>query len=215
VDAVHQSDDLPIVLLVKGEQVVGHELHGGVVFLLLQGFHAGDPGRAVLLQWWEESHGCTSDGLFVELAQVSWGFAGDGLVGVGELKTGCSHAPSFSYVGEVFTLCDVDGDFTALDAMFYILTAFILGMPLYSKSLHGGIQELGESFGVETVATDPNTFGHLWVWEESTVVVCEWKAEGVVALLLLKVRKSWQWDSSVGVGDDEGGGVPSFIRCQC
>jgi hypothetical protein len=35
---------LPIVLLVEGEQVVGHELHGGVVFLLLQGFHAGDPG---------------------------------------------------------------------------------------------------------------------------------------------------------------------------
>jgi hypothetical protein len=49
---------------------------------------------------------------------------------------------------------------------------------------------------VEAVAADPNTFGHLWVWEESTVVVCEWKAEGVVALLLLTVRKSWQWDSS-------------------
>jgi hypothetical protein len=44
--------------------------------------------------------------------------------------------------------------------MFFILTAFILGTLLYSKSLHGGIQELGESFGVEAVAADPNIVVH-------------------------------------------------------
>jgi hypothetical protein len=59
VDAVPQHGGLFVVLLVRGEQVVSHVLHGGAVFLSLQGFQAGNLGGVVLLQGWEESHGCT------------------------------------------------------------------------------------------------------------------------------------------------------------
>ena len=100
----------------------------------------------VLLQWWEESHWCTGDGLFIDLAQLLEGFAGDGLVGVGEAKSGGSRTLGVGEVGEVFTLGDVDGDFTTLDAMFFIHSAFILRALLDSKSLHGGVEKLGETF---------------------------------------------------------------------
>ena len=60
-----------------------------------------------------------------------------------------------------------------------------------TKSLHGGIEKLGETFGVEVVAVDPNSFCHLWAWEEPAMVVCEWTAEGEAALLSLKVGKIW------------------------
>ena len=128
------------------------------------------------------------------------------MVGVGEAKSGGSRTLGVGEVGEVFTLGDVDGDFVALDAMFFILLAFILGVLLDSKSLHGGIEKLGETFGVEAVVADPNSFCHLWAWEELAMVVYGWEAKGCSCLLLLKVGKIWQWDSSVGVGDDESGG---------
>jgi hypothetical protein len=57
---------------------------------------------------------------------VLQGFAGDGLVGVGEAKSSCSHTPGFGYVGEIFTLRDVDGDLTMLGVMLFILIAYIL-----------------------------------------------------------------------------------------
>jgi hypothetical protein len=79
------------------------------------------------------------NGLFIDLAQVSQGFAGNNLVGVSETKSGGGHAPSFSYVGEVFTLSHIDGDFTSLGAMLFIFIAFIHRAVLDSKSLHGGI----------------------------------------------------------------------------
>jgi hypothetical protein len=82
------------------------------------------------------------------------------LVGVGEAKYSCSHTLGFGYVGEVFTLHDAKGDFIALGAMFFILMAFILGALLDTKSLHGGVQKLGKTFGVEVVATNPNSFYH-------------------------------------------------------
>ena len=68
VDIVPPLGSLFVVLLVEGEQVVGHILHGGAVFLGLQGFHVGDLGGAILLQRWEGSHGCTGDGLLLDLA---------------------------------------------------------------------------------------------------------------------------------------------------
>ena len=136
---------------------------------------------AVLLQGQKESHGRTGNGFFVDLAQVSQGFVGDSLIGVDEIKSGCSHTLGFSYVGEVFTLPDVDGDFTAFGAMFFILAAFILGALLDTKSLQGGVLKLGKTFGVEAVAADPNSFCHLWAWEESTMVVYGWEAEGTAA----------------------------------
>jgi hypothetical protein len=82
------------------------------------------------------------------------------LVGVGEAKSGYSRTPGFGYVREVFTLHDVDGDFTVFGAMFFILTAFILRALLDTKSLHGGVQKLRKTFSVEVVATDPNSFCH-------------------------------------------------------
>jgi hypothetical protein len=134
---------------------------------------------------------------------VLQGFAGDGLVGVDEAKSGGSRTPGVSEVGKVFTLGNVDGDFTTLGVVFFILSAFVLGALLDTKSLHGGIEKLGETFGVEALVADPNSLCNLWVWEESAMVVCGWTAEGAAALLLLKVGKSWRWDSSVGVDDDE------------
>ena len=41
-------------------------------------------------------------------------------------KSGCSRTQGFDDVREVFTLHDVDGDFSALGAMFFILLAFVL-----------------------------------------------------------------------------------------
>jgi hypothetical protein len=35
------------------------------------------------------------------------------------------------------------------------------------------------------------------------VVVCRWESKGATALLLLEVGEGWQWNSLVGVGDDE------------
>ena len=49
VDALPQLRGLLVMFLIEGEQVVGHELHGGAIFLLLQGFHTGDLGWSVLL----------------------------------------------------------------------------------------------------------------------------------------------------------------------
>jgi hypothetical protein len=87
-------------------------------------------------------------------------FVGDGLVVVNEAKSGGSRTPGVGEVREVFTLGDGDGEFTALGAMFFILSAFVLGVLLDTKSLHGGIEKLGETFGVEAVVVDPNSFCH-------------------------------------------------------
>jgi hypothetical protein len=121
------------------------------------------------------------------------------LVGVGEAKFSCGHTPSFGDVEEVFTLGDVDGDFTALSAMFFILLAFILEALLDTKSLHGGVEKLGTTFGVEAVATNPNSFGDLCGCGRSR----RWwflhvESEGLW-LLLLKGGENWQWDALVGV----------------
>ena len=105
----------------------------------LQGFHVGPPNWSILLPWREESHGHTSNGLFVDLTKVSQGFAGNSLIGVGEMKSGGGHALGFSDVREVFTLRDVDGDFASLCAVLFVLMAFILGAVLDSKSRNGGI----------------------------------------------------------------------------
>ena len=54
-------------------------------------------------------------------------FAGHNLVGVDEAKLGCGHILGLSYVGELLTLPNIDGNFTPLSAMLIILTALILG----------------------------------------------------------------------------------------
>ena len=87
------------------------------------------------------------------------------MVGVSEAKSGCGHTPSLDDVREVFTLGDVDGDFTTFGDVFFILLAFVLGVLLDSKSLHGGVEKLGKTFGVEVVAINPNSFSHFSVGE--------------------------------------------------
>jgi hypothetical protein len=82
------------------------------------------------------------------------------LVGVSEAKSGGSRTLGFGEVREVFSLGDVDGDFTTFSVVFFILSAFILGELLDSKFLHGGVEKLGKTFGVEAVAINPNSFGH-------------------------------------------------------
>ena len=79
--------------------------------------------------------GVRTNGLFIDLAKVPQGFVGHNLVGVDEAKPGCGHIPGFSDVGELFTLPNVDGNFTPLRAMLFILTALIPGMIFDSELL--------------------------------------------------------------------------------
>ena len=57
------------------------------------------------------------------------------IVGVDEAKPSCGHIPSLSDVGELLTLPNVDGNFTPLSAMLFILTALILGTIFDSELL--------------------------------------------------------------------------------
>jgi hypothetical protein len=68
VDVIPQPEGLSVMLLVEHKQVGDHVLHRRVVFVTLQGFHAGNPGRAVLLLGWEESHGRAGNVLLVDAA---------------------------------------------------------------------------------------------------------------------------------------------------
>ena len=81
--------------------------------------------------------------LFIDLAKVPQGFVGHNLVGVDEAKPGCGHIPGFSEVGELFTLPDVDGNLTPLDA-----TLLILRTILDSELLQGVIQDFGKTLSV-------------------------------------------------------------------
>ena len=67
-----------------------------------------------------------SNGLFIDLAKVPQGFAGHNLVGVDEAKPGCGHIIGFSDVKTLLTLPNIDGNFTPLSVMLFILTALIL-----------------------------------------------------------------------------------------
>ena len=75
------------------------------------------------------------NGLFIDLAKVPQGFVGHNLVGVDEAKPGYGHILGFKDVGELFTFPNVDGNFTLLSAMLFILTALILGMIFDSELL--------------------------------------------------------------------------------
>ena len=54
-------------------------------------------------------------------------------------ETHCDHIPGFSDVGKLLTLPNIDGNFTPLSAMLFILMALILRMILDSEFLQGGI----------------------------------------------------------------------------
>jgi hypothetical protein len=94
---------------------------------------------------------------------MSQGFAGHGLVGVAEAKPGCGHIPGFSDIGELLTLANVDGDLTSLNAMLHVLMALILGTILDSELLQGGIQDFGETLGIQAVAANLNSCHPRWV----------------------------------------------------
>jgi hypothetical protein len=81
---------------------------------------------------------------------------GHNLVGVDEAKPGCGHIPGFSDVGELFTLSNVDGNFTLLSAMLFILRVLILRTIFDSELLQGGIQDLGKTLSVQAVTTNPD-----------------------------------------------------------
>ena len=89
-----------------------------------------------------------SNGLFIDLAKVPQGFVGHNLIRVNEAKLGCGHILGFSDVGELLTLPNVDGNFTPFSAMFFILTALILGLIFDPEFLQGGIQDFGKTLSV-------------------------------------------------------------------
>ena len=112
--------------------------HGRTIFLHilpLQSLHASPPCSPIPIQRWKEPHGGMGNGLLIDLAEVPQGFVGHNLVGVGEAKPSGGHTLGFSEVGELFTLPDVDGNLTSLDAMFLILLALILRMTFDSELL--------------------------------------------------------------------------------
>jgi hypothetical protein len=85
------------------------------------------------------------------------------LVGIAEVKPDCSHIPGFNDVGELLTLANVDGDLTSLSVMLHVLAALILGMILNSELLQGGIQNFGETLGVQTIAANLGSCHPRWV----------------------------------------------------
>ena len=85
------------------------------------------------------------------------------MVGVDEAKPGCGHILGFSDVGELLTLPNIDGNFTPLSAMFFILTALILGTIFDSEFLQGGIQDFGKTLSVQAVTANPGSCHSWWV----------------------------------------------------
>ena len=95
-----------------------------------------------------------SNGLFIDLAKISQGFVGHNLVGVNEAKPGCTHILGFSDAGELLTFPKVDGNFTPLSAILFILTALILRTIFDSELLQGGIQDFGKTLSAQAVTTN-------------------------------------------------------------
>ena len=148
------------------------------------------PCPSIPIQGWKEPQGGTGNGLFIELVKVPQGFAGHNLVGVDEAKPDCSHTLGFSEVGELFTLSNVNGNLTPLDAMLLILTALILGTIFDSEFLQGGMQDSGKTFNVQTITTNTGSC-QPWRWLQRRTVR---KARSKEKLDELKCTKWWyQW----------------------
>jgi hypothetical protein len=105
----------------------------------------------------------TSNGLFIDLTKIPQDFAGHNLVGVAKVKPGCNHILGFNDVGELLTLANVDGDLTSLSAMLHELATLILWTIINSELLQGGIQDFGETLGVQAVAANPGSCHPRWV----------------------------------------------------
>jgi hypothetical protein len=104
-----------------------------------------------------------NNGLLIDLAKITQGFASHNLVGVTEAKPGCSHIQGFSDFRELLTLANVDGDLTSLGAMLHVLAALILKTILDSELLHGGIQNFRETLSVQAVAANLGFCHPRWV----------------------------------------------------
>jgi hypothetical protein len=111
----------------------------------------------------KEPHGGTSNGPFIDLAEMPQGFAGRNLVGVAEAKPGRGHIPGFSDVRKLLTLANVDGELATLSAMLHILTTLILRTLPNAEFLQGGIQDFGKTLGIQAVAANPNSCHPWWV----------------------------------------------------
>ena len=129
----------------------------------LQSLHASPPCLPIIFQRWKEAHGGTSNGLFIDLAKVPQGFTGHNLVGVNEVKLICGHIPGFRDVGELFTLPNIDSNFTPLNAILLILTALIPGTIFDSEFLQGGIQDFGKTLSVQVVTANLGSYHPWWV----------------------------------------------------
>ena len=117
----------------------------------------------ILFQRWKEPHGGTSNELFIDLAKVPQGFAGYNLVGVDEAKPSCGHILGLSDVRELLTLPNIDGNFTTLSVMLFILMALIIGTIFDSEFLQGGIHDFGKTLSVQAVTANPGSCHPWWV----------------------------------------------------
>ena len=85
------------------------------------------------------------------------------MVGVDEAKPGCDHISGLSDVRELLTLPNIDGNFTPLSAMLFILTALILRTIFDSKFLQGSIQDFGKTLSVQAVTANLGSCHPWWV----------------------------------------------------
>jgi hypothetical protein len=137
-EALPQLRGLPVILLIQGKQVRGQVHHGQVVLLHVlaqQGLHASPPYPPILVPRWKEPHGGTSNGPFIDLAEMPQGYAVRNLVGVAEAKPSCGHISGFSDVRKLLTLANVDGDLALLGAMLHILMTLVLETIIDSELL--------------------------------------------------------------------------------
>ena len=126
----------------------------------------------------------------VRVMGSSEGSVGHNLVGVDDAKPGCGHILGFSDARELLTLPNIDGNFTPLGAMLFILTTLILGTIFDSEFLQGGIQDFGKTLSVQAVTTNPGSC-HPWRWLQGRT---ERKACSKEKLGELKCTKWWyQW----------------------
>ena len=85
------------------------------------------------------------------------------MVGVDEAKPGCGHIPGFSDAKKLLILSNIDGYFTPLSAILFILMALILETIFDSKLLQGGILDFGKTLSVQAVTTNLGSCHPWWL----------------------------------------------------
>jgi hypothetical protein len=91
---------------------------------------------------------------FIHMTEILQGFAGNKLVGVGQVRSYSSNTPRL-HLQELVTGANMHYNFTVLRAFFHVLPTHILRMIWNTKSDCGGIEHLGKAFFLGAVGGGP------------------------------------------------------------